>query len=819
MEFFNLSASPPPSAQRLSLEVVQAMVRDLSAGVQQRLMMGEMLSARVLESTPKSLQIELAGRQYTVTSSEGRLPNLSGMITLRYHAPRTESGEKTLTHSRNTPVQIRTDTGSAPRPVVSTQSQGVATTHTPQATSQTLPVSVHGLLVRAEMLRPVSQATPVSPVQAVSPASVQSVQQTAPVLSTTPQNIQTGASLGQQTLNAASTVGQQNPDVRQPPVVTQQVQVKTSTSSVITTTRQAQSPDRAAPQVTANAQGVGSEKNTHTQINPTQSRNTPAFSAQNPSKQVSERTNLTSMVQSATSSSALGEASTAASRQRTTAPVAQSVSVQKPVLNQSVQTPSAQSSVPNSVTKPDVFQASIPKPVTSAPIASVSETKITSGSNPLLTPVATKAVSSGVSGAPSIQTAGVKPQSAAVQAVGSTPQSTPVQVQTQALQPTVTTLAATSNATPSTVSAPVQSSADRIIQPTVVSSAPEKVTITQTRTGNRTTIDQSTQQSVQNSTISEAKNPLLARFTRSYQQVQQQIGAHSPAQGVSLAQWTKTGQSIQLHIHDPRLAPRNIPQIQGTVVLSDQTGKTVLNTAKGQIALQLPRAIPQGVEVILSEPASVHSAAGRLRFHALETLLSATSAPIANMVKAGLPQPNAHMSHTMLFFLLALRQNSTLQSWWGSSIQQEMQPGAEKLNAAEEEFQQAAPAPLATDSSWQSYSLPLQVGEEVVKLLFYWRGGRQKEEDSENADTNIFAVEGYHHDIGRFRLDGQFLHRQLNLQWASDRPLNPEVERGLMRLYQQHSERYNISGQFQFQLLGDRHLWMDGDGTQGSVQV
>ena len=316
-----------------------------------------------------------------------------------------------------------------------------------------------------------------------------------------------------------------------------------------------------------------------------------------------------------------------------------------------------------------------------------------------------------------------------------------------------------------------------------------------------------------------SETPMFARFTQNYQQAQQQANRQNLPQVAHLAQWTKSGQTIQLQIYDPRLAPKNAAQIQGTVTGSDSAGRTIIATQKGQIAVPLPRPIPVGAEITFTEPASVHSTAGRLRFGAMESLLAGVSGSAAQTIKAGLPQPNALMPQSMLFFLVALRQNSGLQSWWGSGVQQEMRLNADQLNAAEEEFQQAQPAPLQADSSWQSYSLPLQVGDDLVKLLFYWRGDHGSSDDSDNSDKNIFAIEGYQHDIGRFRLDGQFLGRQLNLQWASDRPLEPKVEQGLTELYHQHAELYNISGQIQFQLLGERRLWMDTDTDPETLQV
>ena len=77
----------------------------------------------------------------------------------------------------------------------------------------------------------------------------------------------------------------------------------------------------------------------------------------------------------------------------------------------------------------------------------------------------------------------------------------------------------------------------------------------------------------------------------------------------------------------------------------------------------------------------------------------------------------------------------------GNGIQQEMLLKQGSIAAAEEEFLQVQPAALQTDASWKSYSLPLQVGEEIAKLLFYRWQGKQGRGEENSLDKNIFAIE------------------------------------------------------------------------------
>ncbi len=854
MEFFNLSGVTSQPAQKLAVEIIQAMVRNLSADLRQRLAGGEVLSAKVIESSPKSAQIEVAGRLYNVKfPPEARVSNLPGVITLRHHAPKAElAGQPTTGQNRDTPVQIRLDS----RPVSSPQSPSVPTVQSPQ-TASTFPLStVNGLLVRAEMLKPIVQNTsaPASQAAATATSSAQAapstpqatIQATAlPSTTTTPAPAPTitpvatsTSTVASQPVQATSTapVSQvQNASPVPASLVATQTAVSSATQpskpatetslqptpianvSAKTTATVSVAPSRTVAQ--APAQTVQNSLQSPLNTNSTQTalpQTTTAISGHNPTGtaqptvqstlQVAAQPTAQPATQPVAVSSVIGHTPAATVRQRTAASATQAVQ------NQSATQP-ATKPVPNtaSPTKPDVFQT--PNLRASVPNASATQSSVAARPNQA-------AASAIVSAVPKVTVPATAASGQAPQLATAIQQPTVTQV-TQGTQISQTAQpqsspAVVSTAKPMPVSPP----------PSVSGEAPAAA-----RSHN--TAPQTAQQFTQKASIS-SENPaplrqqpasvrseagVLARFTQSYQQVQQQASTQSTPQVTQLAQWTKSGQTVQLQVYDPRLAPRNTPQIQGTAIATDQTGRTILTTPKGQVAVALPRPIPVGTEVMLAEPASVHSASGRLRFGAMESLLVGASSPAMQAVKAGLPQPNAQMSHAMLFFLVALRQNSGLQSWWGNRIQQAMRLNPDSLNAAEEEFQQAQPAVVQADTAWQSYSLPLQVGDEIVKLLFYWRGSKESSDDADNSDKNIFAVEGYHHDIGRFRLDGQFLRRQLNIQWASDRALEAKSEQGLIALYHQYSELYKITGQIQFQLLGDRRLWMDTDADTEQLQV
>ena len=753
MEFFNLSISTSVPTQKAAAETVQGLVRGLSAELRQRLAGGESLSAKVLESSPKSAQIEVAGRVYSVRLPEARSSNLPSVITLRTIVSKRQLlGQKlaqTIGQNRETPVEIRLDSRSAPAV------QSPTATGLPQASSSVSLSSVNGLLVRAEMLKPVSQpaqanattrivASKTAAPATVTGSTVNTIKAAAPTatsttvtsLTATPATIPKAASapvVSQNTITLASNTQNTQNIAKLPSILPQQAQNPTPhLASSSSNPRVSISPPSVSP---SSSVSLMSQNASTGQFQPTSVTTDIAPSRVSVPTQIPTQT--------------LSQASPVQSR------------------TQSVSVPQTTTPAPAGATATTTVTTAVPTAITPTTITN-------GGTNPTIT-VQSPAQSSSPS---SINiSSGIIPSRSVGQHVLQAQQVFSLQVSSPFPLPTAASVtkpdvfqtvstrgSSVPNATSAVASQPAAFSSPAFTVPRQSSPSPAAPIASTPRE--------------QPATTARSETPMFARFTQSYQQAQQRANRQSLPQVAHLAQWTKSGQTIQLQIYDPRLAPKNAAQIQGMVTGSDTVGRTIIATQKGQIAVSLPRPISVGAEIAFTEPASVHSTAGRLRFGAIESLLSGVSGSAAQTIKAGLPQPNALMPHSMLFFLVALRQNSGLQSWWGSGLQQEVRLNVDQLNAAEEEFKQAQPAPLQADPNWQSYSLPLQVGDDLVKLLFYWRGGHGSSEDGENSDKNIFAIEGYQHDIGRFRLDGQFLGRQLNLQWASDRPLEPKVERG-----------------------------------------
>lgn len=293
------------------------------------------------------------------------------------------------------------------------------------------------------------------------------------------------------------------------------------------------------------------------------------------------------------------------------------------------------------------------------------------------------------------------------------------------------------------------------------------------------------------------------------------VAASGGASHVPFEAMTQVGQSARVQVFHPGLIPRHLHHLHGAVAGQDSVGNTLVQTPIGQIRLALPQVLPPETLLTLAQPESFHSAEIRHRFVALEALLSSLGATAGSPI---LPRPNSQMGSALLFFLVAMRQGG-LRSWFGENYGKAAKKSPRQLAKAETELTQAQNPTPRVEPGWQTFTLPLQAGHELIKLMFYWRGsGRQKNRNPDE-DATVFAVEGHQQQVGRFRLDGQYHRPDLNLQFSSDRSLVSGEEIEIQTIVQNAALLYGIQGQITFYTLGDHALWMEDEPAREMFQI
>ena len=280
------------------------------------------------------------------------------------------------------------------------------------------------------------------------------------------------------------------------------------------------------------------------------------------------------------------------------------------------------------------------------------------------------------------------------------------------------------------------------------------------------------------------------------------------------------GQSLALQVYPLAKLPQSLSAhaVMGKTQGVDAQGRTLVSTERGQFALSLPKPLMPNLPIALVEQEFALPATNTHRFVALEKLFQVLPVEEARSVVQSMPKTNTTMATGLLFFLLNLRLNGGLQGWLGTALFQQVNRVAPRaaVAAADDEMKAASPTRVSVDApgSWQSMIMPLQLQGEVIKLTLYWRERQKNKQDQER---NIFAIEGYHHHMGRFRLDGQFMHKRLTIHVSSDRFLPAAMSNTVQDIFSQQLSRFNLVGHIQFLRLGNRTLWMDTSG-QASEQ-
>ena len=842
------------------MDSARVILQQLPPSLRQRVQEGEVFTARIQRVQGNSATIEIEGKSYRIQLVEGNLPHKTTVASLRYHPEMALEKE-------NIGVQLRW----------SSRAQAINLARPDQVSNARpsplpLPTSFNGLLVRVEMLQPASvlETSAKIPLTATPPSSQPgrpspvATPAISPVNTVSTPQIST-QSPGQALQTLTQTAGQTRQISTSPQVVTPTV----STPQMVTTT--AHAGRQASPQQPAlSPQAAGGS------LTSTPSSVTPTSNAAGIPPPQSSRQTLTFQTTSSTPAMTVPQGQTVQLMSQATSsiPVNAQTGVTVPEQKEPLLrvTPPAQSlhiggersvgrgsSVLPSGATPSVQNTPVPSaPASAAHTASPVRTSspVPTGQNvPAMTRPVTSMLSSpsrSTFSAPATSVVTPPTVVAGTSAVTMTtipvsatsvPISAPLPAQQQAqvqqpqnfstpTAPITTTTPVSPNtvpqATPQTMSLHVPQQSLQISSLFASTNMPSKTTVAvenstvmasppaQSHQGTPDKIPQTGQQIISNAKAHTPQPTIpVTKLAQNYQQAASVVSKEGMAVS-TLAQMTKTGQHLRLQIYDPRTTPQNA-HLTATVIGTDKAGGTIVATSRGQMALGLARPLPLNTELLLTEPAAFHPIVAQSRFTALESLLG-SSGVLQKTAQSVIPRPDTKIRASMLFFLHALRQPAGLQSLFQNISPAELRQSS-FFAAAEEEMTKAQPAPLPADPSWLHYNLPLQVADEIIKLFVYWRQGGGESQEQKPTDKGLFAIEGHHREVGRFRLDGQFLRPRFSLQWASDRAFGSEMENTLTRVFYQHSELYTLEGSIQFLLLGDRHLWMDDHHAEGQLRI
>ena len=197
----------------------------------------------------------------------------------------------------------------------------------------------------------------------------------------------------------------------------------------------------------------------------------------------------------------------------------------------------------------------------------------------------------------------------------------------------------------------------------------------------------------------------------------------------------------------------------------------------------------------------------------LSALMQVDGALAHRVVQAIVPQPNAQLGVTLLFFLAALR-GGDVRNWLGERTSRTLEAAGrgellQRLGGEMASVARQASEPLPGD--WRAYSLPLyQDGDlTAARLLVRHRGADDAGglADGERGGRR-FLIDVELSRLGPLQLDGMLKVPRLDLVLRSHRAFPGEDRRTMSRLFADACETCGLGGALSFQ-----------PGGQGWVQV
>jgi hypothetical protein len=298
------------------------------------------------------------------------------------------------------------------------------------------------------------------------------------------------------------------------------------------------------------------------------------------------------------------------------------------------------------------------------------------------------------------------------------------------------------------------------------------------------------------------------------------------------------GQPVNLRV-DAILSGNNpVPSLQPNQLLATVIGKgtndsLIVQAGTAQFFVRQPTDSPVGsVFVVTVSKADVAAAAQTVADHSslvgLQQLLAAVAQidpALAKQLSASIiPQPNAQLPGTLLFFMNALKQGD-FQGWLGAQTVNRL-AAAGKQNLIARLVQDIKAATHTTRDmvvgEWISYPIPLRQDHVLNMLTLYVHSDPR--DTADEAPTNgtktskvRFVIDVTMSRIGSIQLDGLSRPRHLDMIIRSERALPGHLPGELRAIYTQTLEAMGYSGSILFQ--PGRRGWVVMQGKETSREI
>jgi hypothetical protein len=274
-------------------------------------------------------------------------------------------------------------------------------------------------------------------------------------------------------------------------------------------------------------------------------------------------------------------------------------------------------------------------------------------------------------------------------------------------------------------------------------------------------------------------------------------------------------------------------QINATIISKSVNGGLILQSADTTLYVRESVNLPVGTTLLLTatSPNPVQSLGladlSNTGLGSLQQILAALNQidpQLAQQVtNAIVPQPNAQLPGTLLFFLNVLQQGD-FHNWLGATASEKLA----RIGKYELINRLAIDIKMATETTrdavvgeWRSYPIPLRLDQHMEMLKLYVHPDPQKYPDHVDLkpDTKCirFLIEVRMSRLGQIQLDGMVQPKNLNMIVRSEHALPVWLGQDLRATYTNMLEATGFNGGLVFQTGRQHWLTMQHKGTSREI--
>lgn len=253
--------------------------------------------------------------------------------------------------------------------------------------------------------------------------------------------------------------------------------------------------------------------------------------------------------------------------------------------------------------------------------------------------------------------------------------------------------------------------------------------------------------------------------------------------------------------------------LTATVTTTSPQGAPIAQTEAGRFTISTVTTLPVGTRLLfellpggtpvaaVSELLAADDPLASLR-DAIAALRSGDGSLAASLSRSAMPQIGPRLSTGMLFVLSAIFSGDIRRVFSDDALRGLARTGpdlVQRLGADLGTLQQRATDTAGQD--WRVYLLPLLTDTGLERLRLLVRDREAEDGEAEDGSTVRFLVEVTMSRLGAFQFDGKAGRKKLDLVVRTHRPLAPDMQNDIRRIFENSIAAMTVSGTLLFQAV------------------